>query len=591
MKKQNTLFRSLFLTNTIFILLTVAVASIIISLETYEFNVREKGKSRIEVLQQICESNTVSRQSIVNLMDTVYNDFYPLLTADPSEKINKKIQNELDNTGRQMKNLGINNAIDIVMNDKRIFTLSSSERSISSLTNTYWYIKHYSGEIDTSWNFRFSDRGDSKSHGLSYGRTVYDNHNKAIGMIVITADSQVLFRALNEMTEKSTVYILDSNGIIISHSNLNRIGNWGASMTAFQETYGFNTYNIVSKNNKRIILSNYHDQDSGWTFVEEQSIDSLLEGTRKMLERCWMIIIIGAGLFVIFAYFRVKKSTNALNRLTYQIAGIRDNDLCFVDVDKSYREIAILSETFNEMILKIEELITEIQQREAEKRITEYDFLQAQLDPHFLNNTLVAIRSLLSMHQFERAETMMEQLVELLHIPANPNIQFIPLREELHLEKNFLDIMDNRTERKTNLQIDIDETYLDYYVPRMIIQPVLGNSVFHGFSEKEDECIIRISAEMDHEDFLIHISDNGSGISEERLTVIISENYSSEGAHHGIGLKNIRKRLKIIFGDNADVLIRSEQGKGTEVTLRMSQYMKHSVNFRTLPGAKIRSSK
>lgn len=579
MKRKNTLFRSLFLTNAIFILITVTIAYIIISLETYHFNVSEKGKSRIEVLQQISESNTVSRQGIVNLMDTVYEDFYPLLTAETSEAVNKQIQEELDKTGLQMKNLGIDNIIDILMNDKRIFTLSSSEQSTTSLTNTYWYIKHYSGEIDTSWNFRFSDRSDSKNHGLSYGRTVYDAQNRPIGVIVITADSQVLFRALNEMTEKSTVYILDSNGIIISHSNLNRIGNWGANMSAFETDYGYNSYNIITKNNKSLILSNYHDPDSGWTFVEEQSIDSLLEGTRNMLERSLLFVMAGAVIFIFFAYFRVKKSTNALNRLTSQIAGIGDNELNFVDVDKSYYEISILSETFNDMILKIRELISEIQIREAEKRITEYDFLQAQLDPHFLNNTLVAVRSLLVMSQFERAEKMMEQLVALLHIPANPNIQFIPLREELQLQKNFLDIMDNRTERCTVLQEEIDPIYMDYLVPRMITQPVLGNSVFHGFSEKEDECVIRISAEMDDEDFIIRISDNGNGITPERLEKILSGNYSSDGPHHGIGLANIRSRLKIIFGDEADIMITSELGKGTEVSLRMSNYHAHSRSF------------
>ncbi len=581
MKRKNTLFRSLFLTNAIFILVTVTIAYVIISLETYNFNVSEKGKSRIEVLQQISESNTVSRQGIVNLMDTVYEDFYPLLTAEASETVNKQIQEELDKTGLQMKNLGIDNIIDILMNDKRIFTLSSSEQSTTSLTNTYWYIKHYSGEIDTSWNFRFSDRSDSKNHGLSYGRTVYDAQNRPIGVIVITADSLVLFRALNEMTEKSTVYILDSNGIIISHSNLNRIGNWGANMSAFETDYGYNSYNIITKNNKSLILSNYHDPDSGWTFVEEQSIDSLLEGTRNMLERSLLFVMAGAVIFIFFAYFRVKKSTNALNRLTSQIAGIGDNELNFVDVDKSYHEISILSETFNEMILKIRELITEIQIREAEKRITEYDFLQAQLDPHFLNNTLVAIRSLLAMRQFERAEKMMEQLVALLHIPANPNIQFIPLREELQLQKNFLDIMDNRTERCTVLQEEIDPLFMDYLVPRMITQPVLGNSVFHGFSEKEGECVIRISAEMDKKDFIIRISDNGDGIPPERLEKILSGNYSSDGPHHGIGLANIRSRLKIIFGDEADIMITSELGKGTEVSLRMSNYHAHSRSFKS----------
>ena len=577
--RQNSLFRSLFLTNIIFILFTVLVATVTISIETYRFNLREKGRSRIDVLQQICESNTVSRQSIVNLMNTVYDDFYPFLTAEASEAGNSRIQSQLDDLSRQISKLGINSSIDIVMNDKRFFTMYSSERNVKYLTSTYWYIKHYTGETDTSWNFRFSDTNERSDHGLSYGRTVYDKDHRSIGVIVITSDSPVLIRALNEMNRYSVVYILDSNGIYISHSNLNRIGNWGANMAAFEKDYGYNSYNIITRNNKRVMLSNYHDPESGWTFVEEQSIDSLLEGTIHMLERCFVIIFIGTVIFILIAYLRVKNNTDALKKLTSQIAEVSVNDLKSVDVDRSYEEISILSETFNEMLAKKEELIREIQIREAEKRKTEYDFLQAQVDPHFLNNTLLAVRSLLALNETDRAQKMMIQLVELLHVPANPNIQFIPLKDELHLGQDYLDIMDNRTDRKTEFIIDASPESLEYLVPRLITQPVLGNAVFHGFANKNDDCRICVKTETEGNCFKIHIRDNGRGISEKRLAEVISGNYRSQAFHHGIGLNNIRRRLEIIFGGASGIRILSDGNSGTTVTLIMDNYQERSRSF------------
>lgn len=571
-QKRNTLFSSLFQTSIIFILGIVAVACIVIAFENSRFNIQEKGNTRIEVLQQISESNTVSRQNIENIMNMVYDSFLPLLTLESSPAMDQTIQNRLEEMSGLISKIGMPLSIDIVMNDKRIYTTSSSDMSINSLKSTYWYIKHYAGEIETSWNFRFSDTNERSRHGLSYGRTIYDNANKPIGVIVVTSESLVLFRALKDMTEKSMVYILDSNGIIISHSNPNRIGNWGASMAAFEETYGFNSYNVIQKNGRQIMLSNYHDPESGWTFVEEQSIDSLLAGTRAILVKCMLIIVFGAVVFILFAYKRIRINTNALNRLTNQIAEMSHDDLDFVDVDQSYQEIYILSQTFNDMIAIKRELISEIQRREDEKRKTEYDFLLAQINPHFLNNTLVAIKSLLTFHQTERAEKMMEQLVELLHIPADAKIRFITLRDEIHLEEVFLDIMDNRFARKTNLQCKIDDELLDYKIPRLILEPILENSVFHGFAGKEDNCIIEISASSEENIFRITIRDNGCGIPEDRLAMINTGDYHDENPRHGIALPNIRKRLQIIFGELSDVLIRSIPDEGTTVTLVMDPY-------------------
>ena len=176
------------------------------------------------------------------------------------------------------------------------------------------------------------------------------------------------------------------------------------------------------------------------------------------------------------------------------------------------------------------------------------------------------------MHQPERAYRMMNELVELLHIPATPEIQFVPLEEELHLMRSYMSIMNCRTEKDTVLICEVPEKMYGIYVPRMIVQPIIGNAFFHGFAEREEGCEIRLRAGLRGNALYIEVTDNGEDIAPKRLEQVQSGNYRSERLHHGIGLRNVRKRLQIIYGGRSDVTVRSELGKYTTVTITMDHY-------------------
>ena len=243
------------------------------------------------------------------------------------------------------------------------------------------------------------------------------------------------------------VYILDRNGIIISHTNPNRVGNWAFDMKTFQEEYGRNTYKIIQRSKQKILIANYHDASSGWTFVEEQNMDELLWDGLKTMRNCLTIVLLGCIVAASIAYWRGRRITQVLSDFTDEIGDMSVEKLSELPVKDEYEETYVLSTTFNGMIHRIEELIDDIRIREQEKQRTEYDFLQAQINPHFLNNTLLSVKSLIAMHQPERAYRMMSELVELLHIPATPEIQFVPLEEELHLMRSYMSIMNCRTEK------------------------------------------------------------------------------------------------------------------------------------------------
>ena len=570
--RRKHIFQTVFANSLVCIAALLMIAIVSIYYFTDRLLTDSQGQSRVEVLQQLCSSNAVNRTNMVNMMDSLYTDYHDLLMMAPSGETNVIIRQKLRETARMLRLTGLDFTVDILMNDKREFTTGTSD-NLKILKNTYWYIKHYAGETDTSWNLRFLDAEDLSSYGLSYGKTIYDDQGRSVGVIVITSAYEVLFRTFQELlNDGSKVYILDQNGIIICHSNRQRVGNWMTSIDAFEKKYGYNSYTVFKRGTDHIMLSNFKDADSGWVFVEERNVNRLLTDGLSMCKNYLMAVAAGSVAVAIYMYFRIKRITDSLAELTLHISQMPVEQLAPLPVRDEYDEIFILGNSFNEMIGRIHMLIRDIEQRKAEKQKTEYDFLQAQINPHFLNNTLLAVKSLLVTNRIKQAGCMMEELIEMLHIPVTPEVQYVTLAEELHLVKSYISIMNYRTDKGVSFFPTVPEDVLSIPVPRLILQPLVGNSFFHGFAEREGDCCIRLRAFLHGGSLCIEVEDNGEGIAPERLRQLKGWSYHSDKTHHGIGLKNVRQRLQILYGSRSGVEVESTEGKGTVVRVILDQH-------------------
>ena len=207
--KRRKMSQSMIATSLLCVLISVAIAVCAIGYFTFQLVVGEKGKARVDVLQQISDSNSVNRTNMVKAMDALYEDFYDDLTAPKSEKSSSAIQMLLEQTDRQFKRIGMDMTIDILMNDRRMFSTDPDENNLKSLKNTYWYIKHYSGETDTSWNLRFWDVDDISTYGLAYGKTVYAQDGKVVGISKLARTVEVFARR-PQIQERMTGQIADA---------------------------------------------------------------------------------------------------------------------------------------------------------------------------------------------------------------------------------------------------------------------------------------------------------------------------------------------------------------------------------------------
>lgn len=567
--KRRTIFQSVFANSLLCIAALLVIAIFCICYFTNKYLLDAQGLSRVELLQQLSSSNTVNRSNMVSMMDTLYEDYRNILTEPASPEVDQEIEARIQETARTLHRTGLDFTVDILMNDKREFSTGSID-SLRSLKSTYWYIKHYAGEVNDSWNLRYLDAHDASTYGLSYGKTLYNEAGRSIGVIIITSSYEAMFRALPQLLgDGSKVYILDQNGILIYHSNHYLIGNWMTSIDTFEAKYGRNSYTVLQKGDERVMLSNYRDDDSGWFFVEERNIGQFLSEGLDICKDYLLWVVLATILVTVYMYLRTKRVTDALAELTSHISQMPVEHLEPLPVQEDYVELHILGNSFNELIGRIHMLIRDIEQREAEKQKTEYDFLQAQINPHFLNNTLLAIKSLLSMDRVQQAGAMMAELIEMLHIPSTPEVQYVSLREEVHLARSFISIMNYRTDKGAIFAPAVPEELRNIQVPRLILQPLMGNAFFHGFADREDGCRIELRAYLRKEALCIEVTDNGDGISAPRLEELASWTYHSGGTHHGIGLKNVRQRLQILYGGSSGVEVESKEGGSTTVRLIM----------------------
>lgn len=569
--KTRNLFDVIFHTVILCVILTVVAVIFIISIFTGKFVFQEKAESRISVLKQISDINQNNRLYLENVMNMVYDDLYPELTGMQNEN---SIRSKLNNIQNTISKIGLNISIDVVLSPQKIYmTENETENSIKSLLNSYWYIKHLSGEMDTSWNLRFLDDNGADRYNLSYGKTVCDNKKNVCGVLIINTSQKSQSREFQQLTrEGDKLYILDQNGIVICHSNYQMVGNWLNDINIFKKKYGYNSSKIVWKNRQTYLVSNYYDPESTWIFVEEQNVTGTFQSAFHLLLICIISILLIGAVIIFISYYRVQTALRSLTIFSKNISAVQPEHLKQLPVQTDYREIYVLETVFNELLSQINQLIHDIQKREKEKQKTEYDFLQAQLSPHFMQNTLIAIKSLLSMGKIDGARKMLTEFVEMLYTPTSSEIPFISIREELHLMDDYVSIMNCRSDKNVLFVHDIADHLLDIPIPRMILQPIIGNSFFHGFAEKDENCCIQITAKTQGTSLIMTVTDNGEGIEKHKLDRINNGTSASAGTHHGIGLKNVKKRLKIIYGNNSDLVIESEFNRYTAVTLIINDY-------------------
>ena len=285
------------------------------------------------------------------------------------------------------------------------------------------------------------------------------------------------------------------------------------------------------------------------------------------------LIIAAISLFVLFAFLLRKICvviTSPLTNLAESMRIVENGDFekaksILLPVE-THDEVGLLSEEFHIMLDKIVVLIRENYEKQITLIDTRYKALQAQINPHFLYNTLNSIGWMIKAGRNEEAQKMLTALGSQLRA-AFKEEQLATVAEEMELLEHYIYIQKIRYDERVDFILEAEEEVLFIKVPRLSFQPLVENAINYGVEYSPEKCTVRVHAYRCGDRVRIEVSDNGAGMEPERLRKV--RNFTMQPRQNGIGLKNINQRLELIYKDQYQLLIESQEGVGTTVIIEI----------------------
>lgn len=313
-------------------------------------------------------------------------------------------------------------------------------------------------------------------------------------------------------------------------------------------------------------LENSHWRVVGVSFVEELITESVQEVSRILVASGIGILL--AAVIISFVLFRtLSRPMHGLTAAMRQFEQDADN-FTYVPVGGA-REVRVLSDSFGQMVVQIQRLMEQVRAEEVNLRKTELRALQAQINPHFLYNTLDLINWEAFEHDAPEISEIAQNLAKFYRLSLNKGRQILTIREELEHVRAYVSIENRHFDDAICLQIDVPEVLQPLACLNIILQPFVENAILHGFAENPARgvCNIRIEAWREGDDVVFLVQDDGPGMTEAQIESIFRENTVRQSS--GYGVKNIQSRIRLSFGENYGVTYRNTKEAGTAVYIRI----------------------
>lgn len=319
-------------------------------------------------------------------------------------------------------------------------------------------------------------------------------------------------------------------------------------------------------NGDRVIITINTVEHAEWRIVGISYIDDLI-ATRKEIGNfmLWMLLL-SVFFSMVGAIFISLKISHPIKILENSMKRVSEGNFDIISEVKGDNEVESLSRTFNMMLATIRDLMAQIVRDQSMIRKSELNALQAQIQPHFLYNTLDSILWMAEKGKSGEVVSMVTALSRFFRLSLSNGKSVISVLEELDQVRNYLIIQENRYKNKFTYKIEAQSDTLKCKIPKLLLQPVVENAIYHGIEGMVDKGEICISSSIVEGKLLLQVKDNGLGMSAEKLESLVNYVFKSKGTT-SIGLKNVSERIKIQFGEEYGLELESELEKGTIVKL------------------------
>ena len=566
--------------NSIFIYFTitslVAVLLIVISIysrlssQLYD-TVKQEN---VSLVNRVDSSMEVYLRNIMKLSDTIY---YGIIknTNLSEDSIGEKLTLLYNNNKEQVSNIALiskeGEPISVVpaARFRKNFKAEDEEWFVNALNKTeniHFTLPHVQ---------KMFEKGDnSYKWVISMSRaveiTVGGSTEQAV--LLIEMAYQGLEEVLDEVTlgNGGYIYLMDSNGDIIWHPKFELIASGRVKENNLVAAgYDDGSREEIFNGTRQTVVTKTVGY-TGWKLV------GVIKGTGISLNmlktRLFIVFVILLIIFIVilinsYISFRV---TNPIRELEKSVKALEEGNLdADIYMGGSY-EVQHLGKSVQDMKFRIKGLMQDIVNEHEEKRKSEFDSLQAQINPHFLYNTLDIIVWQIENEKQSEAVHTVTALARFFRLSLGKGKNIVTVKDEIDHVKNYLMIQHMRFKNKFDYEFDIAEDVLELPSLKLMLQPLVENAIYHGMEFMDGDGMIMVKAWRKEDELYLSVADNGLGMTEDKVEMILTgKSTSGNGRGSGIGVKNVNERIKLYFGEAYGLTIDSEPDEGTTVIIHL----------------------
>ena len=555
--------------------LTMLLMGVLMYMRFSMLSRQETTESSRKLMEQTGESMEDYLVNMRQISDAVYynvvkeNDFY-----DKREEIQKGMNLLYEANRDKLRTIAIYNKDGSLVAAEPV----ASQKEDPDVTRQEWYQK----AMDKMENIHFSiphiqnlfdDNSFRYYWVISSSRAVEltENRTSQTGVLLVDMDFSSISRMMKQINEVSNgqyYYLCDNNGQIIYHPRQIQISDGickeNSSVAA---SYKDGVYDEEFEGVQRKVIVNTVSY-TGWKLVGVIPYSLFSHEMINIRYFIVMVILLMAMMLIIINRVVTQRISRPILKLNHSVMEYEAGKKPEIYIGGS-SEIRHLGYSIQSSYEKSEELMQEIVWEQNERRKSELDALQSQINPHFLYNALDSITWMIEGERNDEAAFMISQLAKLFRISLSQGHTIISVRDELQHAKSYMNIQRIRYKDAFSVTFDVDPDLEKYCAVKLTLQPILENSINYGVDPMDDcgEIMIRVKKEEDL--LILSVDDNGIGMSEEEVSLLLTDSNRKRKHGSGVGLVNINNRLQILFGKEYGLLIESEPDEGTRVSIRI----------------------
>lgn len=398
-----------------------------------------------------------------------------------------------------------------------------------------------------------------------------DDGVSQLGVLLVDMDYSAISRMMNQINTANNgqhYYLCDSNGEIIYHPRQVQISDGiGGENSKTAAKYKDGVYDETFEGEQRKVIVNTISY-TGWKLVGVIPYDTLAAGTIDIRYFSILIILLMAMMLVVINRVISLRISSPILKLNASVKEYEAGKKPEIYIGGS-SEIRHLGHSIQKSYEQIDTLMKKIVLEQNERRKSEFEALQSQINPHFLYNALESIVWMVEGERNDEAAFMITQLAKLFRISLSKGRTVISIKDELQHAQSYMNIQKIRYKNTFSIVFDVDPNLYSYCTVKLILQPLLENAINYGVEGMDGSGEIRVTGREEGGSVILAVSDNGIGMSEEEVSLVLTDSNRIHKRGSGVGLVNVNNRIRILFGKEYGLKVESEPDEGTTVSIHM----------------------